>query len=405
MRSRGWSQTLTAALLSSAVACDENDQVPMAPDAEVATVSLPLTFRQISAGNWHACGVTTDDRGYCWGINYSGQLGTGFGGAAAVTTPVPAASGLRFLEVRAGGDYSCGLTTDNRIYCWGLNTEGQLGYGSNSLYSLSPVQIAGGRRYRALRTGAFHACGITLSDVTYCWGANGYGQLGDGTTVGRRSPVKVAGGPLFLRVTAGTYHTCGLTSAKRAYCWGKNTNGQIGIRNSITQLKPIAVSGGFTFNTLSAGAAHTCAVAPDHKAYCWGWNKYGQLGDGSTRRHDVPFPVAGGLAFSGVSPGSGHTCGITTAKVAYCWGYNWYGQLGEGTSAVGGGEFVSQRLTPVAVAGTLALDAVLAGGGAHFSCGLTTDGRGYCWGENSMGYLGDGTTNNSTVPSPIAPTE
>jgi alpha-tubulin suppressor-like RCC1 family protein len=362
-----------------------------------AAAGQPLAFRRISTGEIHACGVTTDDRAYCWGFNYFGQLGSGSFGAAEGPIPVPAIPQRRFQEVRAGLQFTCGLDLENRIFCWGLNDSGQLGDGTNRSSSLTAVPVAGGRRYRALRTGASHACAITTTGVTYCWGLNADGQLGDGTTTNRRAPVKVSGGMKFRTVSTGDFHTCGLDQSDKAFCWGRNSNGQLGNRSSTRRLIPAGVSDGLTFATLSAGGAHTCAVTPQHKAYCWGWNKYGQLGDGTFSRRSRPTLVAGGLAFSGVSPGRAHTCGVTTGNVAYCWGWNFYGQVGDGTA---GYPAPVNRPNPTAVSGGLRFDRVLASLNA-FTCGITTDDRGYCWGQNLGGYLGDGTLTNRSSPSPI----
>jgi alpha-tubulin suppressor-like RCC1 family protein len=393
-RGRLWSAA-AAGLLVAGAGCGGDAASPTPPEPVPAVAAAPLAFRQMSTGSTHACGLTTENRAYCWGLNPYGQLGNASFSGGETTTPVAAVSDRRFLEVRVGVDYTCGLTTDNRIYCWGLNTEGQLGDGAGSQYSLGPVPLAGGRRYRLLRTGPGHGCAITLADVTFCWGTNQHGQLGDGTTTNRRAPVKVAGGITFLRVSTGGSHTCGVTSARKAYCWGLNANGQLGNRNSTTRLTPGVVSDGLPFILVSAGTAHTCGVTTDNKAYCWGWNYYGQLGDGTKDRRSRPTAVAGGRTFSGVSPGGTHTCGVTTAKVAYCWGWNYYGQVGDGTDG-----FSSTRLTPTAVAGGHLFNAVAAAAG--YACGVGTDTRGYCWGQNNGGYLGDGTTIHRSTPVPVA---
>jgi len=159
------------------------------------------------------------------------------------------------------------------------------------------------------------------------------------------------------------------------------------------------VSGGLSFNTLSAGGNHTCGVTTTGQAYCWGSNKEGQLGDGTRNRHGRPFPVSGGLRFGGVSAGGSHSCGVTTDNTAYCWGLNWFGQLGEGTNATSD-PFVINRLSPVQVAGGLWFDAVHASRGM-FTCAITTTRRGYCWGENTNGYLGDGTREHRSRPVPV----
>jgi alpha-tubulin suppressor-like RCC1 family protein len=385
-------------LLAAALGCgEETPSSPSEPEtAVVAAAAAPLVFRQISPGTNHACGTTTDSRVYCWG---------GIGGYATDppdadrTRPAAIATNLRFVDVRSGLNFTCGLATDDRIYCWGLNLEGQLGNGSSSQFSATPVAVAGTRRWRVLRAGATHACGITLGGVTFCWGSNTSGQVGDGTRTSRRSPVRVQGGLTFQRLSTGWTHNCAVTAAKKAYCWGENVRGQLGDRTSTDRLKPVAVYGGLSFEVVGAGGNHSCGVTSERVGYCWGSNELGQLGDGTFDRHGRPLPVAGGLAFSAISAGSSHSCGVTTTKQSYCWGYNWYGQLGDSTNATSA-PFISRRPSPMAVLGSLRFDAVL--GGNAFTCGVTTTGQGYCWGQNFAGKLGDGTETDRTTPTPIA---
>ena len=149
--------------------------------------------------------------------------------------PTPVAGGLRFRQVVAGLWHSCGVTTDGRAYCWGWNAYGQLGDGTGIRRAV-PVAVVGGLQFKSLALGSEHTCGVTLNDKAYCWGRNDYGQLGIGRRADRNHPVTVMGGLGFKAVTAGFSdrdtlsgrHTCGLTTEDVAYCWGANQFGQLG---------------------------------------------------------------------------------------------------------------------------------------------------------------------------------
>lgn len=157
-----------------------------------ALVDGNLAFRALSAGNIHTCGLTVDGIVYCWGSNENGQLGNGGNATQGDPTPTPVATQLRFSLVSAGYDHTCALTADGTAFCWGSNARGQLGNGSPPpLQSLIPVPVAGALVFAALAAGTLHTCGITPVGAVYCWGANPFGQLGDGSTMDRRTPVRV----------------------------------------------------------------------------------------------------------------------------------------------------------------------------------------------------------------------
>ena len=150
--------TLAATLLVAAVGCQESSESPSTSPGEPAapalgTTAAPvLSFRQVSAGGEHTCGTTTDDRAYCWGDGRP--------------APVAVSSGLRFLEVNAGVSTNCGITIDQRLYCWG--------------HDLIPAEVPGGRRFRQVSVGDHHICAVNPFDVAFCWGENTFGQLGTG---------------------------------------------------------------------------------------------------------------------------------------------------------------------------------------------------------------------------------
>lgn len=310
-------------------------------------VSGGLRFIQISAsGLYHVCGVTTDYRAYCWGFN-SPALGNSTTSDAVV--PVPVEGGLRFYHVDGGGHHTCGLSyPDKRAYCWGTSEYGELGNGIQYTSSNTPVAVMGGRQFRQVSAGFNHNCGLTPTGPVYCWGDNRYGQTGDGdpsTAKLHLTPVLVAGGKRFIQLDAGRDHSCAVGTDHRAYCWGSGRSGQVGDGRTVLRFAPRAVAGGLSFDRVSADWAHTCGETTGNRAYCWGDNSYGNLGDGTTTRRLTPIAVAGGLFFSQVTTGLGTTCGKTNAGVGYCWGDNRSGELGDGTN--------TNRTTPVRVLGPM----------------------------------------------------
>jgi alpha-tubulin suppressor-like RCC1 family protein len=383
------------------------------------TIILPLVpgFFGVSAGEKHVCGGRT--------LNYPGLRGFTvaycFGDVPVLgieslpKAALPPAPIYGFISVSAGSGYTCGVLASTALaYCWGSNDSGQLGNGT-TISSASPVLVG---PFNSVSTGASHACGVKAVDSTaYCWGSNAAGELGDSTTTSRTVPVLVTGGHRFLTVSAGAHHTCGMTTTG-GYCWGSNQYGQLGDGDTTGRDFPVPVLGSDSFFVVSAGVFHTCAIVNDNpqltstgNAYCWGSNSNGQLGVGSAvTASDVPVLVRGGIPFiadvrdpGSISAGGVHTCGIAliaSGFVAYCWGGNSSGQLGDGTT--------NDSHVPVRVIGNLDLYTITASS-TRFTCGLIAGANGdstnsaiagaeYCWGENSSGQLGNGTTASSSQP-------
>jgi alpha-tubulin suppressor-like RCC1 family protein len=349
----------------------------------VASTSTQLTttsvafdatsFVSLAAGQSHVCGIGANGKTYCWGAN-------------AGSTPKAVPTTVVFSSLSAGAYHTCGLTQDGTAYCWGVNLRGQLGNPAAPTPTESPMAVAGGLRFRALDAGGEHTCGIAVDGVTYCWGDNRKGQLGDGAAADHGSPERVAGTLRFASVTAGLEYSCALTEAGATYCWGANIGGAPG--EPLTRTIPTRVAEGVAFTSLTAGFGHICGITAAGAAFCWGSNFDGRLGDGTEQHRATPVPVSGGLTFQSIGPGCAATCGVTTVGAVYCWGRNLSGELGDGRR--------TNRPVPGPIVGSPGIRT--ASVGCAFACGLTGGGGACCWGSNSVGELGNGTTNESAVP-------
>jgi alpha-tubulin suppressor-like RCC1 family protein len=310
----------------------------------------------------------------------------GNSGASPSTVPVQVAGGLGFAGLSAGRTHTCAVTPGGAGYCWGDNALGS----SGSSTARTPRAVAGTLTFARVIAGYAHSCGVTTGGAGYCWGAGGLGELGNGTTISSPVPVPVSGGLAFASISPGRSFTCGLTTAGKAYCWGSGSSGQLGDGTLTSQPIPVAVSSQLTFALVSAGGFHACGLSTGGQAYCWGWNEFGQLGGGGPGGFSTtPQPVGGGLTFATLSAGNRHTCGVTTAGVGYCWGDNLNGMLGTGIQI--------NSSVPAPVAGGLSWAAISAG--RFHSCGVTTAGVAYCWG--AAGALGDGTNQGRVVPTRV----
>ena len=298
----------------------------------------------ISAGEYHTCAVTTAGGVKCWGRNSEGQLGDN--STTQRTTSVDVfglTSGV--ASISAGSRHTCAVMTSGGAKCWGQNTNGQLGNDSTAQRT-TPVDVVGlTSGVASVSAGGSHTCAVTVAGGAKCWGYNAYGQLGNGSLTNRNTPFNVFGLTSgVVSVSAELYHTCALTNSGGVKCWGYNGSGQLGDGSTTQRTTPVDVSGLTSgVASVSAGNSHVCAVTTSGSAKCWGHNGSGQLGDNSATQRATPVDVWGltsGVA--SVSASGYHTCAVTVAGGAKCWGYNAYGQLGDGTT--------SHRSVPVSVA-------------------------------------------------------
>ena len=218
--------------LGDGLGTDRN--VPQAVAADTPWVA-------IASGAIHTCAVATDQSAWCWGGNASAQIGDS--STSDRVYPTAIAHGQAFSAISAGGAHSCAVTTMGTAQCWGANTRSQTGTGLPDSVVLVPTDVAGGLAFRAISAGGQHSCGITTDSLAYCWGANDSGQLGDSSQIERPTPVLVRGGLRFREVHAGAAFTCGLTDGLVLYCWGDGTQGQLGRTLLGSSSVPVKVAG------------------------------------------------------------------------------------------------------------------------------------------------------------------
>jgi len=210
-----------------------------------------------------------------------------------------------------------------------------------------PVLVSGGLTFDRISTSpsrSDHTCGLTSDGTAYCWGRNSDGQLGDSTLAPTLTPTPVRGGLTWAELDAGRKISCGIASDGLAYCWGQNIWGSLGLGFTSTTdiLTPQPVADGYTYKYIEGDWWHTCAVGTDDVSYCWGEGQAGKLGDGSDTTTVSPSRVLGGLAFVEIQPGHSHTCGLATDGLVYCWGLK---------ESLGAGIEDWRSLTPIPVLG------------------------------------------------------
>jgi len=394
-------------------------------------------MRSLTAGGNHTCAIDENGQMLCWGWNHYGQLGVEDRSQQTVPVAVDWLPG-DVVDMGLGWQHTCVVLETGEIACWGANDYGQVW---NDWQSPQSADGCGQTKvYKPLDSGGFHSCAITEDGRTVCWGSNDLGQLGIGTRNPSAAPVVVESlGRNAVSVATGGNQSCALLTDGKMMCWGANFSGELGDGTLLDRMEPalvdglldevtaIAAGGGHTCAALAEGVVcwgadnnnqrssysdkgdviglqgcmqdiaslydHTCAVSSEGAVYCWGLNDHGQLGDSTTTpKHKAVEVIGLDFGMVRVATGFAHSCALSSDGRVQCWGDNTWGQLGDGTT--------ESRLTPVKVDQGIERATSIAAGFNH-TCYLSTSGRVKCWGKGVNGQLGNGTTGTQTIPMEV----
>ncbi|WP_413288347.1 RCC1 domain-containing protein [Bdellovibrio sp. HCB337] len=411
------------------------------------------TAVQIAAGETHNCALLDNSTVKCWGRNSEGQLGRGdvahMGDGAGEMGDSLAAinlgTGRTVVQIATGGNHTCALLDNSTVKCWGYNIYGQLGQGSTANLgdgasemgdSLPAINLGTGRTAVQILGGGIHTCALLDNSTVKCWGRNVYGHLGQGSSadlgdgageMGDSLPaINLGTGRTALQISAGIYNTCALLDNATVKCWGQNTQGQLGQGTTSTRgddagemgdsLATVSLGTGRTALQIASGYYHNCALLDNSAVKCWGRGDFGQLGQGATANlgdaggelgdsllainlGNSSLPTKKVLAkrsdrYKYISAGYAHSCAILDNSSMKCWGRGTYGQLGLGDAAdLGDGAGEMGESLSIVNLGT-GRTAVQVAAGPYHTCALLDNSSAKCWGRNTSGQLGQGSTAN-----------
>jgi alpha-tubulin suppressor-like RCC1 family protein len=308
---------------------------------------------------------------------------------------IGAAPSQRWQSVAVGEMHACALSEAGRAYCWGLDGFGELGGGTRAWITrtLAPLPVVGVHLFRSLTAGGSVTCGLKDDGSAWCWGFLGLTGSGIEEDLRTRNhhvrakPERVDLGAPISWISSSFLHTCLLDAEGRAYCWGENRWGQLGLGHFEieTPNRPLAVDTEVRFREIRPFSLSTCGLSIDGAAYCWGRNESGEAGtDEGVPGYSTPQEVAGGHRFRTFARTGVFTsaCAITQEGRTFCWGMRGYALEGDGDGL---------RHAPAALAADPGFERLVTGGltGGNVQCGLLEDGEVLCWGwDDPQGLLG-----------------
>jgi len=294
--------------------------------------------------------------------------------------------------IAGGQTHSLALKNDGTVWAWGANGYGQLGDGTNTNNKL-PVQVSSLTNIIAVAAGIDHSLALKSDGTVWAWGYNYFGQLGNGTYTNSNTPVQVSSLTNIIAVAAGYQHSLALKSDGTVWTWGNNSSGQLGNGTNISKSNtPVQVSSLTGITAIAGGGSHSLALKSDGTVWAWGANNSGQLGNGNNTNSNTPVQVSSLTGITAIAGGGSHTLALKNDGTVWTWGNNNSGQLGNGNN--------TNSNTPVQVSSLTGIIAIAAG--SSHSLALKNDGTVWAWGYNYFGQLGNGNNTNRNTPVQVS---
>jgi alpha-tubulin suppressor-like RCC1 family protein len=350
-----------------------------------ANAAAMTGFTQVAVGTSFTCALKSDQTVWCWGLNSSGQLGDGTTTNRNRPVQVSGLTGVTAIDNQS--DFACALKSDQTVWCWGNGGFGQLGNGA-TVNASTPVQASGLSGVVQISVGYGHGCAVLSDGTVRCWGWNVNQMLGNGTTVSSSTPIAVSGITTATQIRAGAWQNCVLLANQTLTCWGGGTGGFRGDGNATsasTKSSPTGISGVTMLS--NAHGQHICVKLSDQSVKCWGYNDHGQVGDNTQVDKNSPVVIADLAGVIGISSANHTSCAIKADQTVLCWGWGSWNQLGNGSNA--------DKFVPTAVPNVAGANQVSAG--YTHTCVLLTDTSIQCWGRNQSGEIGNGITGPGQV--------
>ncbi len=344
-------------------------------------VEFGFYWQDVAIADSHSCSVGTDGTLWCWGGNSRGQLGDGTNDDRSIPTRV--GDDEDWNLVTAATNHSCAIKDDGTLWCWGSATSGRLGIGSTGGEQEfpTPQRVGSDNNWQQVQGHSRHTCGLRDDRSLWCWGPNTNGRLGLGHTETQNIPRLVAADEEWIDIGIGQSHTCAIRADGTLWCWGMGNFYRLGVGDNEDRHEPTQVGSNNNWETVTGGRNYTCATRTDGSLWCWGHNSEGQLGHDDTETREEPARVGISSQWSTISAGDGFTCGLREGNELWCWGNNSVGQLGVGDTI--------SRFRPVQVSSDHDWKVLATSGSEHF-CAITDDGQLMCWGSQDAQQLGTG---------------